>query len=167
MKKYIEMTTGSTGQTSGTHSFAYLDTDRALDLEPDSRYLVTAIKLPDGYRMVTEEDRKHPKPDCVMYLLAGKWYASRAGEWVKTLEYAIPIDYKIEPEEPEVKAFEILWGGYPEISGHTSQEAKVGAKVGNYRIFGFGNGSKFFNRYNHTVCNCENNWKYAYGRLEK
>ena len=32
------------------------NTDSALGLEPDSRYAVVAVKLPDGYRLATEED---------------------------------------------------------------------------------------------------------------
>jgi len=62
--KAVEIRTNQKGQTGcyGNRFWLSLATDLALGLEPDSRYALMAVKLPDGYRLATDEDKAGIKP---------------------------------------------------------------------------------------------------------
>ena len=62
--KAVEIRTNQKGQTgfNGNRFWLSLATDLALGLKPDSRYALMAVKLPDGYRIATDEDKAGIKP---------------------------------------------------------------------------------------------------------
>ena len=68
--------------------------DWANDAEP-GLYLIKPERLPeipDGYRLVTEEDRKHKKPDTARYLAYGQFFQPFANEWPANL-CIVPEDW--------------------------------------------------------------------------
>lgn len=84
-----------------------------------------------------------------------------------------PIVRKLEQERPEYKAFLIEWKECgpvvaQSLSSHTGVEVVVdlGAKVGDYRIYGYGDEDEPWSGCLRP-CDAEHNYKYAYGRLEK
>ena len=104
--KAVEMETDYDGRTppygSGLHCFGHGITDEALGLDPDSRYIVTATKLPDGYRMVTEEEQAEWSKEDVANDVNLKYLdnvtksyggGNFSGDWHNDIIYVVPVDY--------------------------------------------------------------------------
>jgi hypothetical protein len=103
--KFLTVTTDGSGEScaknygDGTMLFDN-ETDRALDLQPDSTYIVPAdlIPLPKGHRLLTDEERvKHPQIlETAFYLDFGRMWRKKGPYtehcWVSTETYAIPTD---------------------------------------------------------------------------
>ena len=79
---------------------------------------------PDGYRLVTDEDRTHKKPDCAMFY-DGEWMgvSGYSNSWSDFYSYAVPLTFTFEevvttytPEEA-LKELEKLAGGKVRIEG--------------------------------------------------
>jgi len=78
----------------------------------------------------------------------------------------------ISVDKPQYKAFEIDWSGDNPTLPNSAYITRIGRLFDGYRIFGYGNESDADEASvpcNHVVvpCNYEENFKYAYGRLEK
>ena len=100
--KAIETTVDKEGFT--IKGRLYHTTTTALGLEPNSRYIITATKLPDGYRMVTEEERsewpklkvlKEVRIMCLQRRHGLNWSVSTSSVsyWSSYYYYAVPVDY--------------------------------------------------------------------------
>ena len=94
--KAVEIRTNKNGQTDCLVNTFWLSlsTDRALGLEPDSRYAVMAVKLPDGYRLATDEDRNGEKPKNTMRVSASQKFVHSPNPfgWEERYPvYAVPI----------------------------------------------------------------------------
>ena len=105
--------------------------------------------VPAGRRLVTDEDRKYPKPKCAeMWVLPTKeWILSRSDNWSPSVTYTLPADYKHEPERNDDgdtledfeavqeahggKAIEILVDG---SWRHNLTRYHFGSPVSDYRI---------------------------------
>ena len=105
--KFLTVTTDGSGESyaknygDGTMLFDN-GTDRALDLQPNTTYIVRAdlIALPKGYRLLTDKERELyslktlPK---AQVLVGGEWADARhginfAGSWTKDFTYTVPIN---------------------------------------------------------------------------
>lgn len=127
------------------------------------------VTMPDGYEE-TGEFRVPLKGEYFYDLDDDDWdeeeaVLSNGGYLSKYL-----ILRKIEPEQPQYKAFEMDWSGSNPCFEGGSHSIFVGLKIGNYRIFGFGDDVKYsfgLVSFYSIPCDAKNNYKYAYGRLEK
>ena len=118
--KFLTVTTDGSGEScaknhgDGAVIFAK-DIDRALDLRPDSAYLIPAdlIPLPKGHRLLPDEERvKHPQIlETAFYLDSGRMWRKKGPYtehcWVSTETYAIPTD-TVFPDNKAIKAIEVL-----------------------------------------------------------
>ena len=104
----IEMLTDNQGATTryGAGTRFTLSSNRfsqqlALKLQPNTRYAVQMIPIPDGYRLATNEDRKGPKPARTKYWSCSSFWKwpGNGGSWVPDAAYIVPI----EPETVEVQ----------------------------------------------------------------
>ena len=98
--KAVETITNNVGGTTGRNA-VYMETRHALGLEPNSRYALMAVKLPDGYRLATEDDRTQTHRDAKRLIIAGKQavFTTQRGMMEDTVFYAVPIT----PPAPVIK----------------------------------------------------------------
>lgn len=123
------------------------------------------VEIPEGYEP-TGEFRKVSGMD---------WYLDRHGHpwrWEVPGEsggqYIIIRKRKVEPEQPQYKAFLIDWDTNEYPSLRSGYPADIGTRTNGYRIFGYGNRPEFSESvYSPWPCTPCGNHKYAYGRLEK
>jgi len=112
--KTLEMETDKRGLTTGE---IYLGGGRGTiaweenNLKPNTRYVVPVIEIPDGYRLVTDEDRKHPKPEGCRHwaMLTAEWDLTYLnGPYLDHFIHIIPI----EPPKPKIE-ITVLVNGEP------------------------------------------------------
>ncbi len=116
----IEMRTNKLGVTArniGGSCLVGCTAWEANNLLPDTRYACCMIPIPEGYRLATEEDKKHgnPKPEGFLYMdeqtRFGEWSEPHrkvtSPTWFTRSIYAVPIktekDTKIEALQARLK----------------------------------------------------------------
>jgi len=99
--KAFEVVTDECGLTRAVPGLCFIGPSRvepSLNLTPNSRICLVPHVIPDGYRMITDEERKGRKTGVERFLNdSGDWETSTLPSFSSHDTYIVPMDYGKEP----------------------------------------------------------------------